>query len=535
MTFNVSKSTVGKFITFAVVPVDVNGTPGDEVRADPVMQNKGYYEDFADGMPEGLTAITTAEGHVQITDDPLGGDDKVLSVYKKPTSSFRMEARLGFDSIASSQSVVDVYLYASDIVGKARLFGVYDDRYGSVLELHTDKNGKLYYRGGSGLIASTQNFPFATWNHVVIKINGENKTVEATINGENIINGSGTDSWRFKNDGYDNIASYFLNYGNGGTICIKNIAVMDTACEESAQADAKALENTMPYDAIYDFELPSLGKNGSYIYWKSNMPLYITDDGKVTRPAYGSGDAEVVLTAYIINGASTLRKDFTVTVYEGTYPPEARDVTIVQNGARPVTGVYTYFDEDNNPESGSVYQWYVEEQGTFEPVPGANDIIFVPDSSYDGKNLKFGVTPCNDVNVYGAECMSEPFRYVYYDTQNPVALITSVKLNFDGAFEAEYSYLSPDYIEEGHTDIRWYISDTMFGDYALIDGAAGNTYVPEDTDAYYKASVTPVDAESNIGEEVFSDAFMYATADTDCVAAVKNAIALISLQKYIPV
>ncbi|MBQ8525435.1 MAG: S-layer homology domain-containing protein [Clostridia bacterium] len=531
-TFNATKATVGKFLTFAVVPVDINGTEGDEVRAEPVMQNSGYYEDFSQGMPEGMETITTAEGHVEIISDPLGGEDKVLSVYKKATSSFRTEARLGFDLMSSSQSVVDVYLYVDDISGKARIFGVYDDRYGSVIELYTDKDGKLYCRGGSGLTESSQSFPPNVWNHVVIKINGDAKTLEATINGESIINGSGTEAWRFINDGYNNIAAYFLNYGNGGTVCIKNLAVMNTASGETAAADAEWLENQLPYDTVYDMELPSIGENGSKIYWKSSMPEYISDTGKVTRPDYGSGDADVVLTAYIINGSATLYRDFTVTVYEGTYPPEIRDIAISQNGARPVAGTYKFYDEDGYAEEGSLYQWYAEEESSFVPIDGANSIIFVPGREYDGKNLKLGITPRNEENVYGTEALSEPYRYVYYDTQKPVAQLTSKKLNTDGAFEIEYTYLSPDYIEEDKTEIKWYISDSLFGNYTQIPDASEDIYTPADTGAYYKVSLTPSDIEGNIGEEVFSDAFMYAPDVTDSAAAVNNAIASVSLPEY---
>ncbi|MBQ7900876.1 MAG: hypothetical protein IJ365_02780, partial [Clostridia bacterium] len=292
LTFKASNATAGKFITFAVVPVDENGNQGDEVCADPVMQNSGYYEDFS-STPAGLETLTTAEGHVKIVNDPAGGEDMALSVYKKSSSSFKTEARLNFDSVAAAKTVVDVQLYATDIAGTAKLFGVYCDAYGSVMELQTDASGKLYYRGGNGLKQAVVDFPTDSWNHLVMEINGEDKTVKATLNGNNIFRDSDTESWRFKNDEYNNVAASFLNYGNGGTVYIKNLVVMDVSGEISAQADAEWLEDAVPYEAEKDITLPSTGKNGSYIYWKSSMPQYITDEGVVTRPKYEEGNVDV--------------------------------------------------------------------------------------------------------------------------------------------------------------------------------------------------------------------------------------------------
>ena len=529
LTFNVNKSTVGKFITFAVVPVDSKGTEGDEVCADPIMQNQGYYEDFASGMPENVTSVVTADGHVQIADDPAGGADKVLSVMKEHDSSYKTEARIKFDSVTASRSIVDVYLYASGIEGLARIFGVYNDTYGSVFELMTDSQGKLYYRGGNGMQESSLTFPADTWNHVTLEISDTEKTVKAALNGSNIINGSDTESWRFMNDGYDNVAVYFQNYSNGGNVYVKNLSVMNVVGQEAAEADAAALEDSVPYETIISITLPSSGANGSSIFWRSDKPQYITNDGEVTRPAYGDGDAEVVLTAYVINGSSLVKKEIIVTVTESTLPPVAEDITITQNASRYVIASYTFYDEDNDDESGSVYQWYVEENGEYKPVENANELIFVPSKDFDGKNIRFSVIPRNASSVVGVETFSEPFRYVYYETQKPVAQITDKKVNTDGAFEFKYSYTSADYIDEGNTVITWYMSDTLFGEYLPVSGAADTVFKPEKLDAYYKFSLTPVDAEGNMGDEVVVGPFMYAPSGTNGSSVATAAIASLIL------
>lgn len=61
--------------------------------------------------------------------------------------------------------------------------------------------------------------------------------------------------------------------------------------------------------------LPTTGANGSSITWMSGNPAVISNDGlTVNRPAIGSGDVNVVLTAIIKYGNVSDVKTFTVTV-----------------------------------------------------------------------------------------------------------------------------------------------------------------------------------------------------------------------------
>jgi len=61
--------------------------------------------------------------------------------------------------------------------------------------------------------------------------------------------------------------------------------------------------------------LPATGVNGSVITWISSTPSVISNDGKtVIRPAAGSGDVTVVLTAVIVSGGSADTKAFPVVV-----------------------------------------------------------------------------------------------------------------------------------------------------------------------------------------------------------------------------
>ena len=61
--------------------------------------------------------------------------------------------------------------------------------------------------------------------------------------------------------------------------------------------------------------LPSKGTNGSSIIWYSSSPNYVSADGQtVNRPAAGTGDVNVILTALINNGSAADIKIFTITV-----------------------------------------------------------------------------------------------------------------------------------------------------------------------------------------------------------------------------
>lgn len=60
--------------------------------------------------------------------------------------------------------------------------------------------------------------------------------------------------------------------------------------------------------------LPATGANGSIITWTSNNAAVVANDGKVTRPAFGTADAYAALTATIRKGAAVDTKTFNVVV-----------------------------------------------------------------------------------------------------------------------------------------------------------------------------------------------------------------------------
>ncbi|GFN37046.1 immunoglobulin-like domain-containing protein [Tepidimicrobium xylanilyticum] len=86
--------------------------------------------------------------------------------------------------------------------------------------------------------------------------------------------------------------------------------------ESDADLVEKAKENLDLGDlsaVTTDLTLPST-QDEATVTWASSNPDVIANDGKVTRPAFGSGDATVTLTATIKVGAAEGTKVFTVTV-----------------------------------------------------------------------------------------------------------------------------------------------------------------------------------------------------------------------------
>jgi hypothetical protein len=73
--------------------------------------------------------------------------------------------------------------------------------------------------------------------------------------------------------------------------------------------------------------LPTSGASGTTISWSSTNTSVVSNTGAVTRPAYGSGDATVTLTATITKGTASNTVVFTLTVKElpCTHDAGARD------------------------------------------------------------------------------------------------------------------------------------------------------------------------------------------------------------------
>ncbi len=110
---------------------------------------------------------------------------------------------------------------------------------------------------------------------------------------------------------------------------IRDFRIYDRALDEADAATLSAKTSTAATDAdkaaltlgdtsavTGNLTLPLKGSAGSTITWASSAPATVSAAGAVTRPAHGSGDAAVTLTATITHGAVSTTKEFQVTVLE---------------------------------------------------------------------------------------------------------------------------------------------------------------------------------------------------------------------------
>ncbi len=141
--------------------------------------------------------------------------------------------------------------------------------------------------------------------------------------------------------------------------------------------------------------LPSIGKSGSKISWKSGNTLILSDDGAIHRPDAGTGDAKVILTALIQKGENSLTKEFVVTIKDVGLPPEDLNVFSMQTGNPTVpayladasfyydenTGTFYAYGTNDGAGGGNVYpaqMWYSKDCKTWK-----NEIVVFPKSWTD--------------------------------------------------------------------------------------------------------------------------------------------------------
>ncbi len=115
-----------------------------------------------------------------------------------------------------------------------------------------------------------------------------------------------------------NLAAIFLLLITmaGCTIATEGSYTIDA---EAVTADKNALEITFggsdsAGSVTQNIILSTSGFSGTTIAWESDTPSVIAADGDITRPASGSGDATVILTATISKNGASDTKQFTLTV-----------------------------------------------------------------------------------------------------------------------------------------------------------------------------------------------------------------------------
>jgi len=121
---------------------------------------------------------------------------------------------------------------------------------------------------------------------------------------------------------------------------------------ETVKMDAQLLKVYNIEDVRGNLTLPVKGQNGSTITWKSDDVSIITNTGEVTRPAHGSGDVTVKLTATISLNRVSVTKTFLAVVREMPEPQEYSAYLFtyfIGEGYSNGEQIYFALSQGNNP------------------------------------------------------------------------------------------------------------------------------------------------------------------------------------------
>ncbi|MBO5452592.1 MAG: S-layer homology domain-containing protein [Clostridia bacterium] len=185
------------------------------------------------------------------------------------------------------------------------------------------------------------------------------------------------------------------------------------------------------------------------------------------------------------------------------------DVTGTVLTGSTLTGSYT-FHQVNGKADASEIRWMFSdsEDGIYYNIPGATSCEYVVDGAYADKYIKFVVVPKTEDGIVGTEARSDALT----KARVPVARNISVKGNFNvgNSVTGEYEFYDPNKDSEGVSTYKWYIADSLYGQYMPINGATDKTLVFTDEmiNKYIKFGVTPVSVNApKSGAEVLSNPY----------------------------
>lgn len=118
--------------------------------------------------------------------------------------------------------------------------------------------------------------------------------------------------------------------------------------------------------------MPAFGSNGTYFYWNTNNPRYVSNRGFIINPPVGADPVTVTLTVRAVNGSYVTTRDFQVTVQPNPAVTIATKRTVDFEGTSEEyvvaakTGIELYF-----AANGSVP--YIDVQTFIQMVEGAID------------------------------------------------------------------------------------------------------------------------------------------------------------------
>ncbi|PZG02626.1 family 43 glycosylhydrolase [Micromonospora deserti] len=309
-----------------------------------------------------------------------------------------------------------------------------------------------------------------------------------------------------------------------------------------AAADAAALDLGDTSAVTENLSLPTQGAGGSTVTWSSSNPAVVSDTGVVTRPAPGSGNAGVTLTATVTYAGYRVTRDFLLTVVEDITDEEKVDnalaaivihgqhtvrgnITLPTRGARDVTLAWTAKDpsvvtstgEVSRPPYGSEavkarlsvrastgaasavrnFTLTVLPLPKKEPLEGYAFAYFTGEGTADGEQIYFAASRGNDPLRYdelnggrpvltsskGDEGVRDPFIIRSPEGDTFYLIATDLKIHGNGDWDASQRTGSK-YIEvwESTDLVNW----SQQRHVRVSPDTAGNTWAPE---AYYDDTI----------------------------------------------
>jgi hypothetical protein len=192
--------------------------------------------------------------------------------------------------------------------------------------------------------------------------------------------------------------------------------------------------------------------------------------------------------------------------------PVASDVTITGPIAvnETLTGSYTYFDANDDPEGDTEIKWYTADDaaGTNQAEVATDTLNYLIKPADADKYILFSVTPVAQSGglLIGENVTVASDSAVYFPEFLPVAseLAISGREEVDGILTGTYTYSDLNGDEEGATVIKWYRADDATGT-NMIEVATGvmtYTVVAADEGKHIIFEVTPVTVDSETGDPV---------------------------------
>ena len=192
--------------------------------------------------------------------------------------------------------------------------------------------------------------------------------------------------------------------------------------------------------------------------------------------------------------------------------PVASNVTISGNAVvgKTLTGNYAYTDVNGDQEGTSKFQWLVSNSsgGTYSPIALATSKTYTIQTGYEGKYLKFEVTPIAKTGATGTLAgmptqSTATSQIIVIAEAAPVAKNVSItgSTKVGGTLTGSYTYTDVNEDPQGSSTFRWLANTGEGNAFVAIPGATGTSYlIPSELlDRRIKFEVTPVASSGGTG------------------------------------